>query len=78
MRLHHALINHDDSHLQIILTQSSKVLSLECEMSAVHGLLSRIPDTLSHEQMIMLAYRLFEKHPPSTLAKNARLKPNAK
>lgn len=72
------MINHSNPHPQIVLMQSSKVLSLECEMSAVHGLLSRIPDDLSHEQMIVLACQLFEKHPPGTLAKKARLKLNAK
>ena len=47
---------------------------VECEMSAVHGLLSRIPETLSYEQVIVMAQQLFEKHPPKKLARNEGLK----
>ena len=54
------------------------MLSVECEMSAVHGLLSHLPDSLSYEQMVVLARQLFEKHPPSRLAKLARLKLSTK
>ena len=50
------------------------MLSLDCEMSAVHGLLSRIPETLSYEQVIVMAQQLFEKHPPKKLARNEGLK----
>ena len=50
------------------------MLALECEMSAVHGLLSRIPETLSYEQVIVMAQQLFEKHPPKKLARNEGLK----
>lgn len=45
----------------------SEVLELECELSAVHGLLSKLPSDLKYEQMIMLASQLFEKHPPKCL-----------
>ena len=38
-------------------------------MSAVHGLLSKLPENLKYEQMIMLASQLMEKHPPNTIAK---------
>lgn len=43
------------------------MLEVECELSAVHGLLSRLPPDLKYEQMIMLALQLFEKHPPQLL-----------
>ena len=43
-------------------------------MSAVHGLLSKLPKSLSYEQLITVAAALFEKHPPSQLAKKGRLK----
>ena len=43
-------------------------------MSAVHGLLSKIPERLSFEQIIVMAHQLFEKHPPKKLARNGGLK----
>lgn len=52
-----------------MLTRRAEVLEVECELSAVHGLLSKLPPDLKYEQMIMLASQLFEKHPPSTLTK---------
>jgi hypothetical protein len=53
--------------LQVILTRREEVLGVECELSAVHGLLSKLPAHLKYEQMIMLAVQLFEKHPPHVL-----------
>lgn len=47
---------------------------MDCEMSAVHGLLSKIPETLSYEQVIVMAQELFEKHSPRRLARNEGLK----
>ena len=60
--------------LQIILSHKSEILSVDCEMSAVHGLLSKLPDTLSYEQLITVAAALFEKHSPNSVAKKGRLK----
>ena len=60
--------------LQIILSRKSEILSVDCEMSAVHGLLSKLPDSISYEQLITVAAALFEKHPPSSVAKKGRLK----
>ena len=54
------------------------MLSLDCEMSAVHGLLSKIPDTLSYEQVMVVAHQLFEKHSPKKLAKSEGLKLSAR
>lgn len=59
---------------KIILSRESEVLELECEMSAVHGLLSKIPERLSYEQVIVMAQELFEKHPPRKLARNEGIK----
>ena len=50
------------------------MLALDCEMSAVHGLLSKIPEQLSYEQVIVMAQELFEKHSPKRLARNEGLK----
>ena len=66
------------THMQIVLSKKSEVLEVECEMSAVHGLLSKLPQNLSYEQMIVLGERLFEKYPPSTVAKKGRFKLNQK
>lgn len=52
---------------QILLTRRQEVLEVECELSAVHGLLSKLPPELKYEQMIMLALQLLEKHPPHLL-----------
>ena len=59
---------------QIILSRESEVLAVECEMASVHGLLSKIPERLSYEQVIVMAQQLFEKHPPKRLARNEGLK----
>ena len=59
---------------QLILSRRSEVLSVECEMSAVHGLLSKLPDSLNYEQLIRVAAVLFERHPPKQVAKRGRLK----
>lgn len=61
----------------MILSRRSEVLSLNCEMSEVHGLLSKIPDNLSYEMMVELALQLFQKHPPKKLARHGRLKLSA-
>ena len=66
------------SPVQIILSRESEVLALECEMSAVHGLLSKIPEQLSFEQIIVMAHQLFEKHPPKKLARHGGLKLNTR
>ena len=47
---------------------------MDCEMASVHGLLSKIPERLSYEQVIVMAQQLFEKHPPQRLARNEGLK----
>ena len=47
-------------------------------MSAVHGLLSKIPDKLRYEQVIVMACQLIEKHPPKKLAKHGGLKLSAR
>ena len=56
--------------LQIILTRRAEVLEVECELSEVHSLLSKLPPNLRYEQMIALALQLFQKHPPATLLAN--------
>ena len=43
-------------------------------MSAVHGLLSKLPESLNYEQLIRVAAALFEKYPPKQVAKRGKLK----
>ena len=63
---------------QMILSRRPEVLSLGCEMSEVHGLLSKIPESLSYEVMVELALQLFQRHPPKKLAQHGRLKLSAR
>ena len=65
---------HTCTCVQIILSRKSEILSVDCEMSAVHGLLSKLPDSISYEQLITVAAALFEKHPPINVAKKGQLK----
>lgn len=63
---------------QIVLSRQSEVLSLDCDMASVHGLLSRIPEKLSYEETILHAVKLLERHPPSKLASEGRIKLRAR
>ena len=63
---------------QIIISRRSEVLSQECEMSAVHGLLTKLPQELDFEVAISTACELFQKHPPSVVAARRRLKLNSR
>lgn len=65
---------HTHTTSQLILSRKSEILSVDCEMSAVHGLLSKLPESLNYEQLIRVAGVLFERHPPRKVAKKGRLK----
>ena len=45
-----------------------EVLAQECEMSAVHGLLSKLPENLDYDTLINEACELYDRYPPSTVA----------
>lgn len=57
----------------IVLHREKEVKQTECDMAMVHHLLSRIPQDLPYELLIGRAQDLFEKYPPSLLAKRAAL-----
>ncbi|XP_004549301.2 TBC1 domain family member 20 isoform X2 [Maylandia zebra] len=57
----------------IVLHREKEVKQTECDMAMVHHLLSRIPQDLPYELLIGQAQDLFEKYPPSLLAKRAAL-----
>ena len=62
------------THTQIVLSQRSEILSLDCEMSAVHGLLSKLPQDMHYERLIATATKLFVKHPPKSLARQSGMR----
>ncbi|XP_062594238.1 TBC1 domain family member 20-like [Saccostrea cucullata] len=55
----------------IVLYREKEILASECEMCTLHGMLSKIPDNLPYEQLIVKAKDLFSKFPPKTVAKEA-------
>lgn len=57
----------------IVLYREEEILSNECEMCVLHGLLSKIPDNLPFEQLISKAGDLFLQYPPPDLANEAVL-----
>lgn len=57
----------------IVLYRQEEILATECEMSAVHGLLSRIPVDLPFESLLVSCQQLYEKFPPYTVEKEALL-----
>ena len=59
------------SLLQIVVYRETEILCTECEMCALHGLLSRMPDNLPFELLIREAGDLFIQFPPQDLANEA-------
>lgn len=54
-----------------MLYREKEILASECEMCTLHGMLSKIPDNLPYEQLILRAKELLSKFPPRTIAKEA-------
>ena len=57
--------------LQVVLHREEEILSSECDMCILHGLLSKIPDNLPYEQLIRKAGDLFLQYPPDVIEKEA-------
>merc|ERR1719187_2390638 len=57
----------------IVLHRQEEILATECEMSAVHGLLARIPVNLPFESLLVSCQQLYEKFPPYKVEKEAQL-----
>jgi len=55
----------------IVIHRQEEILATECEMSAVHGLLSRIPVNLPFEALLLSCQQLYESHPPFSLEREA-------
>lgn len=64
---------HPFSPTQIVLHREKEVKQTECDMAMVHHLLSRIPQDLPYELLICQAQDLFDRYPPTLLAKKAAL-----
>lgn len=61
----------------LILSRKLEVLSLDCELSSVHGLLSHLPEDLNFEPLIQKSCELFALHPPNVIARKGNLNPSA-
>ncbi|XP_071823507.1 TBC1 domain family member 20-like [Apostichopus japonicus] len=57
----------------IVLYREEDIMQCECDMPFVHSLLSKIPQNLPLEKLIVDAGDLFVQYQPSQLAKEARL-----
>jgi len=55
----------------IVLHREKEILNADCEMSAIHGLLARIPVNLPFESLLVSCQKLYEKFPPYTIEKEA-------
>lgn len=55
----------------IVLYREKEILSSECDMCVLHGLLSKIPPNLPFELLIREAGDLFIQYPPTQLANEA-------
>ncbi|XP_060692505.1 TBC1 domain family member 20 [Hemiscyllium ocellatum] len=58
----------------IVLYRGNEVLESECDMAAVHHLLSQIPQDLPYETLISRAGDLFVQFPPSELSREVAQK----
>ena len=50
-----------------------ELLSLECEMSAVHAFLSAIPEDIDYEKLLKQARDTFQEYPPNVIVKAGQL-----
>ncbi|XP_066479650.1 TBC1 domain family member 20-like isoform X2 [Tiliqua scincoides] len=57
----------------IVLYREEEVLACDCDMPSIHQLLSRIPQDLPYETLILQAHQLFHRLPHTELAKQAAL-----
>lgn len=59
--------------LQIVLYREEELLANDCDMCILHSILSKIPDDLPYEQLIVKAGELYDQHSPKELAHEAIL-----
>ena len=50
-----------------------ELLTLECEMSAVHAFLSSIPEDVDYEKLLKQAWDTFQMYPPDVVAKAGQI-----
>ncbi|KAH0617315.1 hypothetical protein JD844_015357 [Phrynosoma platyrhinos] len=73
---HHILRLYDfflASHPLMAVYFAAAVLACDCDMPSVHQLLSRIPQDLPYETLVLRAQQLFRRLPHTELAKQAAL-----
>lgn len=51
----------------IVLYREADIFQVECDMGALHCLLSQLPDDLPFEYLLVKANELYDKYPPDTL-----------
>lgn len=73
LKLHNDLSLSSPRTPQIVLHREKEVKQSECDMAMVHHLLSRIPQDLPYELLISRAQDLFDRYPPTLLARKAAL-----
>ncbi|XP_009889075.1 PREDICTED: TBC1 domain family member 20-like, partial [Charadrius vociferus] len=56
----------------VVLHREEEVLATPCDMPSVHQLLSRLPQDLPYEQLVLRAQELFQRHPHTRLARQHR------
>jgi len=59
--------------MQIVQYRKVEVLATECDMCMLHSMLSKIPDDLPYEALIVQAHQLYTQHAPDDLAHEAIL-----
>lgn len=52
----------------IVMYREPEILATDCEMCMLHSLLSKIPDNLPYEELLVQASELYTKFPPDNLA----------
>lgn len=72
----------------IVIYRQHEILSVECDMAAIHSLLSQLPDEMPFDKLLSEAEKLYSKYPPESLEKEVeerfqlelemRLRPAAK
>lgn len=65
-------------YLQLIISRRDEILATDCEMSSVHGLLSKIPESIDVEYLIAKAIDLFKAIPPNRVASKGNIKLNSR
>ncbi|XP_039280456.1 TBC1 domain family member 20 [Nilaparvata lugens] len=53
----------------IVLYRQQDILSVECDMAAIHSLLAQLPDEMPFDKLLSEASKLYSEYPPKSLEK---------